>query len=214
MKELKQNGYGEGSDWKLEQQESGSWIIAEAVGDDGTQVLEKPAQAGAKKKAATRANGPVPKKAPAKKAAAAKQTAPAAEPVEPDNDRSPLPASDGPYRVMVDDINQTRVIDEALDVSRAIRGPVAVVNAKGDAVRRLLYRAARHMTGGRTGQRDPNSKRSRCATLLLREQGATGSELDEIVGRKVGEPFIHRLAGLNGGKVKKIAERHWQIVKA
>jgi hypothetical protein len=231
--ELKRNGFKPvGDDYRVElNKETDKWWIADRR-DDASQPLNtgKKASPISRIKAATKK--PVkaaevvqmPKKqGPQKKKAETKAETPEQPPVPHGGDISALSPDDGPYTLRIEaaNVTQNSVNYSALDISKAAKRPVTVVNAKGEAVRVIDYavrqeyeRSLRKSSGTRRiGEQRDDSKRGQCSALLLRDKGATGAELDAIVGRKVGEPFIRRLADRAKAKMEKIGDRHWRLVK-
>jgi hypothetical protein len=72
-------------------------------------------------------------------------------------------------------------------------------------------KAAKPAPATRNGP-DPNSKRGRCAKLLLRANGATVAEIEKIVGRKPTLRFLAKLATRDNATSKVDGDR-WYLIK-
>jgi len=219
LAELKAAGFPErGHDYELRQFNEGSWQLF-PLDDVPQKGAEMPLNTGQKKSAMSRIKAAVPKQAAAKKKAAAPPKKQADVPDEGPpavNDLSPPPNAGGPYHIRVD-WAQFSIAEGALMISRACGSIAQIIGGDGKVARLIdgrLGGGRKAPSGGarQPGQVDPDSKRGRCSALLLREQGATGAELDAVIGRKAGEPFIHRLAERSKATVKKIGDRHWRLI--
>jgi hypothetical protein len=138
---------------------------------------------------------------------------------KPSNDMTPLPASDGPYGLqLADPVAQHSIVETALGWSEKIGARVAIVSAAGKQVRVIDGRIGGKRSRVERNNRAPRpsgveSKRGRCAALLLREQGATQAELTDILGRSASLVFINKLARIHEAGVETLGDKQWRLVK-
>jgi hypothetical protein len=239
VRELKANALAEQGPTHRIIEYNGKWQV-EDVDPDANQEANDVSDAvqetnqvnnGKKKSAMARIKQAAP--APKKKAAAKKEAAPAkkqaatpapaaAEP-DPVNDMTPLPNAGGPYHLRLE-WAQFNIAEGALTVSKAAGTIVQIIGADGKQARLIDGRIGRGSrrpprqrdegSGRKPGETDPNSKRGQCTKLLMREKGAKAKELEDVVGRKVSQRFLDRLATRSKAILRKLGEGHWRLIPA
>jgi hypothetical protein len=202
-----------GADYEPGQTPAGSWMAVDRTDAASDAPAEKPAPK-VKKLPERAARGmrmsPQAKKAPAaKKKAAAKKAAPEPEQPEPEAKKEPEPVPDpeaGDYRTPLPHLGKPyRIVAHegggypahathswAVVISRAINGPVDVLDKDGNVVRTInatkIKSAARAENGSRKGavraKRDPNAgpnaMMQKAIELAVRKEGVTREQLKDV----------------------------------